>query len=56
MGGGFLMISPKIRMNLTQGFALVSGTLNLYTPYSYIGVAVGIFALLTISLQRSGTR
>ena len=56
MGGGFLMISPKIRMNLTQGFAMVSDTLNLYTPYSYIGVAIGIFALLTLSLQRSGTR
>jgi hypothetical protein len=54
MGGGFLMISPRLRMNVTDTFTTVSSALNLYTPYSYIAVAIAIFALLTMSLQRSG--
>lgn len=54
MGGGFLMISPRLRMNVIDTFAVVSSALNLYTPYSYIAVAITLFALLTMSLQRSG--
>jgi hypothetical protein len=54
MGGGFLMISPKMRMNLSHTFAVAADAMNQYAPFSYIGIAVGIFALLTMSLHRSG--
>ena len=56
MGGGFLMISPRLRMGLTHTFSVTSDALNQYTPYSYIAVALGIFALLTMSLYRSNRR
>ncbi len=54
MGGGFLMVSPKLRDGILHGFSVTAGALNEYTPYSYIVVAIGIFALLTMSLHRSG--
>jgi len=54
MGGGFLMISPKMREGLTQTLSVATDAMNQYSPYSYIGAALGIFALLTMSLHRSG--
>jgi spore maturation protein SpmB len=54
MGGGFLMISPKMRFSLSQALGVCADSMNEYSPYSYIGAALGIFALLTMSLHRSG--
>lgn len=48
------MISPRLRMNVMDVCGTLSSALNLYTPYSYIAVAITLFALLTMSLQRSG--
>jgi hypothetical protein len=50
MTGGFLMISPKLREDVMIGFSAVSTTMNDYSPYSYIGAAIAIFALLTLGL------
>lgn len=54
MGGGFLLISPKLREGSGHVMDIVSGSMNDYSPFSYIGAAIGIFALLTLMMHRSG--
>lgn len=54
MGGGFLMISPKLREGLGHVMGIVTDSMNQYSPFSYIGAAIGIFCLLTLSMHRSG--
>ena len=53
LGGGFLAISPKLRTDFALGIHVLAVKLNEYTPYSYILLALGLFALLTVSLHRS---
>jgi hypothetical protein len=52
-GGGFLMISPKLRTLVLEGFAAVSGDLQKYSPWSYVGAAAGLLILAAISAYRS---
>ena len=52
LGGGFLMISPKLRMELTQGVESLTRTMELYSPYSYIGGVALVLLMLAISLYR----
>ena len=52
-GGGFLMISPKLRALALDGFSTVSGDLGRYSPWSYIGAAAGLLILVAISAYRS---
>lgn len=54
MGGGFLMISPRLREGLGHILDIVTGSMNDYSPFSYIGAAIGIFCLLTLSMHKSG--
>lgn len=54
MGGGFLMISPKLREGLGQVLDVSARGMNGYSPFSYIAAAVGIFALLTLSMHKAG--
>lgn len=54
MGGGFLLISPKLREGLGHVSDILAGSMNDYAPFSYIGAAIGIFALLTLSMHKSG--
>ena len=54
MGGGFLMLSPKLRELLGHGIDGVAGAMNDYSPFSYIAAAIGIFALLTLSMHKAG--
>jgi len=53
-GGGFLMISPNLREGVGNVFDVVSNSMNEYSPFSYIGAAIFIFGLLTLSMHRSG--
>ncbi|MGA2117552.1 MAG: hypothetical protein ABSH56_22675 [Bryobacteraceae bacterium] len=53
LGGSFLAISPKLRDDLFSGVHKLTGTLNEYSPYSYIAVALCLFGLITLSLYRS---
>lgn len=53
LGGSFLAISPKLRGELFDSAHFVTGKLNDYSPYSYIALAIGVFALITASLYRS---
>lgn len=52
LGGGFLMISPKLRQDLTNGLGSVTHQMELYAPYSYIGGVVVVLMALAISLYR----
>lgn len=52
-GGGFLIISPKLRDGLVREFTQAMGSLNDYSPYSYIGLALAILGGLMLSLYRS---
>jgi len=53
MTGGFLLISPKLREQVMIGYDSTAKFLNNYSPFSYIAVAIGIFAFLTMSLYRT---
>jgi hypothetical protein len=53
MGGSFLALSPRLRAEVFSGIGHFTGKLNQYSPYSYIVVALGLFALITASLYRS---
>ena len=53
LGGSFLAISPKLREDLFFQAHKLTGTLNDYSPYSYIALALCLFGLITISLYRS---
>jgi len=54
LGGGFLMVSPKLRMGVSHLIGVCGNSMNLYSPYSYVAAAIGIFALLTLFMHRSG--
>lgn len=54
MGGGFLMISPKLREGVSHGIDIFSRSMNDYSPFSYIAAAIGVFALFTLSMHKSG--
>jgi hypothetical protein len=53
MGGSFLALSPKLRTDVFLEIRHLTGKLNEYSPYSYIAVALGLFAFITTSLYRS---
>jgi hypothetical protein len=56
MTGGFLIISPPLRATLGKQFGFVAERLNDYSPWSYIGLAVAIFAMLTLGLYRTSVQ
>jgi len=53
-GGGFLLISPNLREGVGHVFDVLAQSMNEYSPFSYIGAAIFIFGLLTLSMHRSG--
>jgi hypothetical protein len=53
MAGGFLVISPKLRDNIMSCFASANVGLEMYSPYSYIAVAVGVLALAVMWFSKS---
>ncbi len=55
MAGGFLAISPKLRDNIMSCFAQANAGLEMYSPYSYIGVAVGVLALAVLFFSKSAS-
>ena len=52
LGGGFLMISPKLRGDVAQAVGLGLTTLDAYSPWSYMGAALFILAVFVISCYR----
>lgn len=53
LGSGFLMISPKLRDGLLQQFTQGLASLDEYSPYSYVALALVILGGLMLSLIRS---
>jgi hypothetical protein len=52
LGGGFLMISPKLRLTVTDGLGSATHQMELYAPYSYIGGVVLVLLALLVSFYR----
>ncbi|MDR3701005.1 MAG: hypothetical protein P4L56_15265 [Candidatus Sulfopaludibacter sp.] len=52
MTGGFLMISPGLRGNVIKGYSMVVDILNDASPWSYLGIGILMFVLLTMELYR----
>ena len=52
MTGGFLIISPGLRGNVSTGYTMFVQTLNDLAPWSYIVIGLGIFLALTVELYR----
>jgi hypothetical protein len=48
----FLLISPTLRLRILDGLAICATQVELYTPYSYIGIVVAIVMVFAISLKR----
>ena len=48
MAGGFLIISPGLRGTLMGGLAQAAAQLDLYSPYSYAGVALALLGGLMV--------
>lgn len=52
LSGGFLAISPKLRMTSTEALAGGIAMLDRFSPYSYIAVGLGTMVLIMIVLYR----
>jgi hypothetical protein len=52
LGGGFLMISPKLRGDVNGSLAAFTQQMAFYAPYSYIGGVVVLLAALMIMMYR----
>jgi len=49
LGGGFLMISPGLRLTVLTGIGTGVHTMSLYAPWSYCGaVSLGLVFLCTV--------
>ena len=51
-GGIFLMISPTFRNSIMSGLNSGFTTMEMYSPYSYIGAAAGVIIAAGITLNR----
>ena len=51
-GGGFLIISPKLRECLTDNLSLGMSSLDRYQPYSYIGLGLALLGAAMLYLYR----
>ena len=54
MGGGFIMLSPKLRELVGNGSDGAATMMNDYSPFACIGAAIGLCALFTLSMHKSG--
>jgi hypothetical protein len=51
--GGFLLISPTLRLGVNDGLARFLTELDKYSPYSYVGVGLALIGLFMVSMVRS---
>lgn len=47
----FLLISPPLRLRISEGFTLCASQMELYAPYSYAGLVAVIIVGFIISLN-----
>jgi hypothetical protein len=55
MGGLFVMISPNLREQIGKAIGVLTQSMNDFSPVSYILAAIGIFAVLTMSIHKAGS-
>ena len=48
----FLLISPTLRLRISDGLTLCGTQMELYAPYSYAGLVAAIILGFIISLNR----
>jgi hypothetical protein len=53
LAGGFLLISPTLREDLTFYLGAFVGEVDKYSPYSYVGLAFAVIGIFMMSLVRS---
>lgn len=53
--GGFLIISPNLRQMVLDAFGNSLSFVQNYSPFSYVGIVVVVFGLVTVTLV-SGSR
>jgi len=51
----FLAISPKLRESLADGFSFASSGMDQYSPFSYIGLGIGLIAVFIMFLSRGSS-
>jgi uncharacterized BrkB/YihY/UPF0761 family membrane protein len=49
----FVAISPALRVSLASDAEKLQQTIVNYSPWSYLGIALGIIALLLVGLYRA---
>lgn len=52
MAAGFLIISPGLRGNVTEGYSIFVRTINDLAPWSYIAIGAFFFMALTSELYQ----
>jgi len=53
--GGFLVISPSLRESAMGVIDTITAYTHVYSPYSYIVMAVGVLAGITLTLRTGQT-
>jgi hypothetical protein len=53
LAGGFLLISPTLREDLTYYLGAFVGDLDKYSPYSYVALGFVVIGIFMLSLVRS---
>lgn len=48
--GGFLIISPNLRQVVLDGFGSSLNFVQTYSPFSYVGIVVAVFGLVSLTL------
>ena len=52
LGGGFLAISPKLRLTSIEALSYGISKLDQFSPYSYIAAGLGTMVIIMIALYR----
>jgi hypothetical protein len=53
MAGGFLMISPNLRLSLLGQYTQAGVTMDNYSPYSWVALGLAVAGLLLVFLYKS---
>lgn len=49
----FLLISPALRESVMNTIAAVGKQIQIYSPFSYVGIAIAVVGILMILLYRA---
>jgi hypothetical protein len=49
----FLIISPALRQSVMDGLDSLGKQIQMYSPFSYVGIAIAVLAVLMLCLYRA---